>query len=40
LGRPDDASATFRRLQARLLEIDLEPTPDSEKLHAELNAKR
>jgi DNA-binding SARP family transcriptional activator len=37
LGRPDDAVATYRRLQARLVEIDLEPTPESEKLHAELN---
>ncbi len=37
LGRPDDAAATYRRLQARLLEIDLEPTPESEKLHAELS---
>jgi len=36
LGRPDDAAATFRRLQARLVEIDLEPTPESAKLHAEL----
>ncbi|HEX2046562.1 MAG TPA: BTAD domain-containing putative transcriptional regulator [Acidimicrobiales bacterium] len=38
LGRPDDAAATFRRLQARLVEIDLEPTPESEKLFAELCA--
>ena len=37
LGRPDDAAATYRRLQARLVEIDLEPTPESEKLHAELS---
>ncbi|HEV2759649.1 MAG TPA: BTAD domain-containing putative transcriptional regulator [Acidimicrobiales bacterium] len=37
LGRPDDAAATYRRLQARLLEIDLEPTPESEKLHADLS---
>jgi DNA-binding SARP family transcriptional activator len=36
LGRPDDAAATYRRLQARLEEIELEPTPESEKLHAEL----
>jgi DNA-binding SARP family transcriptional activator len=36
LGRPDDAAATFRRLQGRLVEIDLEPTPESAKLHAEL----
>jgi DNA-binding SARP family transcriptional activator len=39
LGRPDDASATFRRLQARLVEIDLEPTPESEKLYAEVCGK-
>lgn len=39
LGRPDDAAATYRRLQARLVEIDLEPTPESEKLHADLAAK-
>jgi DNA-binding SARP family transcriptional activator len=39
LGRPDDATATYRRLQARLVEIDLEPTPESERLHAELSAK-
>ena len=37
LGRPDDAVATYRRLQARLVEIDLEPTPESEKLHSELS---
>ena len=37
LGRPDDAVATYRRLQARLVEIDLEPTPESERLHAELS---
>ena len=37
LGRPDDAAATYRRLQARLVEIELEPTPESEKLHAELS---
>jgi DNA-binding SARP family transcriptional activator len=36
LGRPDDAAATFRRLQARLVEIDLEPTPESEKLYVDL----
>ncbi|MGI8983567.1 MAG: BTAD domain-containing putative transcriptional regulator [Acidimicrobiales bacterium] len=36
LGRPDDATATFRRLQARLEEVELEPTPESEKLHADL----
>jgi DNA-binding SARP family transcriptional activator len=39
LGRPDDAAATYRRLQARLTEIDLEPTPESEKLYADLTAK-
>ena len=38
LGRPDDAAATYRRLQARLVEIDLEPTPESQKLHADLAA--
>jgi len=37
LGRPEDAVATFRRLQARLVEIDLEPTPESEQLHDELS---
>ena len=37
LGRPDDAVATYRRLQARLVEIDLEPTPETEKLYAELS---
>jgi DNA-binding SARP family transcriptional activator len=37
LGRPDDAVATYRRLQARLTEIDLDPTPESEKLYAELS---
>ena len=37
LGRPEDAVATFRRLQARLVEIDLEPTPESERLHEELS---
>lgn len=38
LGRPDDAAATFRRLQARLVEVDLEPTPESTRLHTELTA--
>lgn len=38
LGRPDDASATYRRLQARLVEIDLEPTPETEKLYADLTS--
>ena len=36
LSRPDDAEATFRRLQAKLLEIDLQPTPESDKLHADV----
>ncbi|MEA2842565.1 MAG: hypothetical protein QOJ69_236, partial [Actinomycetota bacterium] len=36
LSRPDDADATYRRLQAKLLEIDLQPTPESEKLHADV----
>jgi DNA-binding SARP family transcriptional activator len=36
LSRPDDADATYRRLQAKLLEIDLQPTPESDKLHAEV----
>jgi DNA-binding SARP family transcriptional activator len=36
LSRPDDADATFRRLQAKLLEIDLQPTPESDKLHADV----
>ena len=36
LSRPDRADATFRILQARLGEVALEPTPDSEKLHGEL----
>jgi DNA-binding SARP family transcriptional activator len=39
LGRPDDAAATYRRLQARLVEIDLEPMPESERLYADLMAK-
>jgi DNA-binding SARP family transcriptional activator len=38
LGRPDDAAATYRRLQARLVEIDLEPTLESDKLYADLTA--
>jgi DNA-binding SARP family transcriptional activator len=37
LGRPDDAVATYRRLQARLTEIALEPMPETEKLYAELS---
>jgi DNA-binding SARP family transcriptional activator/uncharacterized membrane protein YheB (UPF0754 family) len=36
LARPDQVDATFRTLQARLGEFDLEPSPESEKLHAEL----
>ncbi len=36
LSRPDQADATFRALQARLGEIALEPTLESEKLHGEL----
>ncbi len=36
LSRPDDADATFRRLQAKLLEIDLQPTPESDKLYADV----
>jgi hypothetical protein len=36
LARPDQVDATFRTLQARLGEIDLEPTPESERLHSEL----
>jgi DNA-binding SARP family transcriptional activator/uncharacterized membrane protein YheB (UPF0754 family) len=36
LSRPDQADATFRTLQARLGEIALEPTPESEKLYGEL----
>lgn len=36
LSRPDDADATFRRLQARLEEVGLEPSPESEKLRVDL----
>ncbi|MCA1692823.1 MAG: bacterial transcriptional activator domain-containing protein, partial [Actinobacteria bacterium] len=36
LARPDQADAAFRTLQARLGEIGLEPSPESEKLHGEL----
>ncbi len=39
LSRPDDADATYRRLQAKLLEIDLQPTPESEKLYADVCGK-
>jgi DNA-binding SARP family transcriptional activator len=34
--RPDEVEATFRALQARLGEIGLEPSPESEKLRQEL----
>ncbi|HEX2042396.1 MAG TPA: bacterial transcriptional activator domain-containing protein [Acidimicrobiales bacterium] len=34
--RPDEVAATFRRLEARLGELDLEPTPESRKLVDEL----
>ena len=37
LGRPDDAVATYRRLQARLVEIDLEAMPESQRLYDELS---
>jgi DNA-binding SARP family transcriptional activator len=36
LSRPDDADVTFRRLQARLEEVGLEPSPESEKLRVDL----
>ena len=36
LSRPDDAEATYRRLEAKLQEVDLQPTPETEKLHAEV----
>ena len=36
MGRPDQADASFRTLVARLGEIDLEPSGETEKLHAEL----
>jgi DNA-binding SARP family transcriptional activator len=36
LSRPDQADAAFRTLVARLGEFDLQPSPESEKLHAEL----
>ncbi|HEX2273781.1 MAG TPA: BTAD domain-containing putative transcriptional regulator [Acidimicrobiales bacterium] len=34
--RPDEVAATFRRLEARLGELDLEPTPESRQLVEEL----
>jgi DNA-binding SARP family transcriptional activator len=36
LSRPDQADAAFRSLEARLGEFDLEPSPESAKLHQEL----
>ena len=36
LSRPDDADVTYRRLLAKLQEVDLVPTPETEKLHAEV----
>ena len=36
LSRPDDADVTYRRLLAKLQEVDLQPTPETEKLHAEV----
>ncbi len=36
LSRPDDADVTYRRLQAKLDEVDLQPTSETEKLHAEV----
>jgi DNA-binding SARP family transcriptional activator len=36
LSRPDQADATFRSLEARLGEFDLEPSPESAKLRQEL----
>jgi DNA-binding SARP family transcriptional activator len=36
LGRPDQADASFRALVARLAEIDLQPSAETAKLHAEL----
>ncbi len=36
MGRADQADASFRTLVARLGEIDLEPSAETEKLHAEL----
>jgi DNA-binding SARP family transcriptional activator len=36
LSRPDQADAAFRSLEARLGEFDLEPSPESTKLHQEL----
>jgi len=36
LSRPDDADATYRRLVAKLQEVDLVPTSETDKLHAEV----
>lgn len=36
MGRPDQADASFRALVARLGEVDLAPSAETEKLHAEL----
>ena len=36
LSRPDDADVTYRRLLAKLQEVDLVPTSETEKLHAEV----
>jgi DNA-binding SARP family transcriptional activator len=36
LSRPDDADVTYRRLVAKLQEVDLQPTPETDKLHAEV----
>ena len=38
LSRPDDADVTYRRLVAKLQEVDLRPTPETDKLHAEVCA--
>ncbi len=36
LSRPDDAEVTYRRLVAKLREVDLAPTPETDKLYAEV----
>jgi DNA-binding SARP family transcriptional activator len=36
LGHPDEVAATLRRLESRLAEVGLEPTPESVRLAAEL----
>jgi DNA-binding SARP family transcriptional activator len=36
LSRPDDAEITYRRLVAKLQEVDLQPTAESEKLYIEV----